>query len=523
MNSEQQAKSLNWAKHQKRWFGKWHLYVGIIAGAIVAFVGLTGSILVFQDDIDRALNPNLFEVIAQKQKLPVEDIVPLIKKNYPKIKIDYLLLNDVKNPNEAYSITNLKTNEQTFINPYNGKITGKRIYTSSFIRVVTELHRTLLIPVAGRYICGLASLCLLILTISGLRLWIPKKWKQLKTVLTVRFSGSFKRQNYDWHNSLGFYSSPFVAILSLTGFSITFSTLVIPLLFLLSGKSPQGVAKLLGAKSAWHAQANPLPLKDIVAAVKEKMPDGYIGGIAFPADKMGTYRLDVVSGNLPKVGKREMLVVDQYTGKTLLNSRKDFPNVGNAYLSWLTPIHYGSFGGRPTQVIAIIAGLMPFALFITGFIIWWPRYKKQKKGKKHKTKESKLDEQAQSPTLVKDGKAEVIKAPLPKLGRYFLINFKSGFKYAAIILAISSIMGALYGLPSGIVIQPAIFVVAFSCVMVCLNFICALLSEIFNILFLVPFRKGSHKVTRYFALSAAFFICYLTVYIVLLNTGLEVF
>lgn len=523
MKSEPNSKKLNWAKHQKRWFGKWHLYIGIIAGAIVAFVGLTGSILVFQDEIDRALNPDLFEVIAQKQKMPVEEIVPLIKKNYPKLKIDYLMLNNFKNPNEAYSVMNLKSNQETFINPYTGKMGGKRIHTSSFIHVVTELHRTLLIPVAGRYICGLASLCLLILTISGLRLWIPKKWKQLKSVFTVRFSGSFKRQNYDWHNSLGFYSSPIVAILSLTGFSITFSTLVIPLLFLLSGKSPKGVAQLLGAKSAWHAQAVPLPLTRIVAAVKEKMPEGYIGGIAFPANKTGTYRLDILSGNLPKQGKREMLVIDQYTGKVLLNSRKDFPNVGNAYLGWLTPIHYGSFGGRPTQVIALIAGLMPLALFITGFIIWWPRYQKQKRGKKHKKHQAAIAEISETPLTEKELKPAKIKMPLPKLGRYFMVNFKSGLKYALIILPISFVMGALYGLPSGIIIQPAVFVVAFSCVMVCLNFICALLSEMFNILFLLPFKKGSHKVTRYFALSTAFLVCYLAVYIVLLNTGLEIF
>jgi hypothetical protein len=279
----------------------------------------------------------------------------------------------------------------------------------------------------------------------------------------------------------------------------------------------------LGAKSAWHAQAVPLPLKQIVAAAKEKMPNGYIGGIAFPADKTGTYRLDVVSGNLPKVGKREMLIVDQYTGKVLLNSRKDFPDVGNAYLSWLTPIHYGSFGGRPTQIIAIIAGLMPLALFITGFIIWWPRYKKQKKGKKRKTNEAALDEALETPTVEKELKPAKIKTPLPKLGRYFLLQFKSGLKYAMIILPISFIMGALYGLPSGIIIQPVIFVMAFSCVMVCLNFICALLSELFNILFLLPFKKGSHKVTRYFALSTAFLVCYLAVYMLLLNTGLEVF
>ena len=218
-----------------------------------------------------------------------------------------------------------------------------------------------------------------------------------------------------------------------------------------------------------------------------------------------------------------MLVVDQYTAKTLLNSRSDFPNVGNAYLSWLTPIHYGSFGGRPTQVIAIIAGLIPLALFITGFIIWWPRYKKQKKGKKTKPKASAPDQLTETPVIEKEKMPAEPKATLPKLGRYFLLQFKSGLKYAVVILPISFIMGALYGLPSGIVIQPAIFVIAFSSVMVCLNFLCALLSELFNILFLLPFKKGSHKVTRYFALSTAFLVCYLAVYMLLLNTGLKVF
>ncbi|WP_029279647.1 PepSY domain-containing protein [Pedobacter borealis] len=58
IKSEQNPKRLSWAKHQKRWFGKWHLYVGIIAGAIVAFVGVIGSILVFQDEIDRGLKKN---------------------------------------------------------------------------------------------------------------------------------------------------------------------------------------------------------------------------------------------------------------------------------------------------------------------------------------------------------------------------------------------------------------------------------------------------------------------------------
>ena len=505
-------RALKWAKHQKRWFGKWHTYLGIIAGAIVAFVGVTGSILVFQDEIDRALNKELYEVMAQQERLTFDVLIPLVKKNYPKLQFNYIMAAKGGNPAEAYTVFNFKTDQQYFINPYNGKLSGKRIISSSFIRVVMELHRTLLIPAIGRYIVGIASLCLMILTISGLRLWLPKKWKQLKAVLTIKFSGKFKRQNYDWHNVLGFYSSPVIFMLSLTGFCITFSTLVIPLLFVFSGKNPAELQKAFGAKSVYQKNVSQMPLKQIIMGVGQQMPDARIGGLALPADKSGVYRFDMISGCLPKEGKREMISVDQYTGKILLNSRRDFPNVGDAYLSWLTPIHYGSFGGLPTQILALIGGLIPLALFITGFIIWWPRFKKQR----HKKIKSKA--------ALSDGyiKQKEVKEKI-QLWQCFKIDLKRGLNYAVIIWPLTAIAGGLYGLISGIILQPAVFAIAFTCVMVSLNFVCALLAEIFNLLFLLPFKKGSLSITRYFSLSLSFFIVFIIGYIMVLNTGLKVF
>ena len=77
---------LQWAKHQKRWFGKWHVYLGIIAGLIIAIVGLSGRILVFQDEIDAALNKNLFEVEIKQQKIPLEKTILLVKEKYPQLR-----------------------------------------------------------------------------------------------------------------------------------------------------------------------------------------------------------------------------------------------------------------------------------------------------------------------------------------------------------------------------------------------------------------------------------------------------
>lgn len=365
----------NIARHQKRWFARWHLYLGLGAGVIVAIVGLTGSILVFRDEIDQALNPALLRVEPRGLKLSFDRIVPLIKAQRPALKFQYLY-DEQGLPDTPYQLYETKTRSQVYVDPYSGRILGERNYESSFIGFTLRLHRTLLIPAAGRYLVGLSALTLLILTISGLRLWIPKKWKQLRAGLTVNFRAGFKRQNYDWHNVLGLYSAPVVSLLSLTGFCITFSAAVIPVLFLLSFQSPKSLSNLLNPKSAWQKGAKPVPLSEVLATGLQAVPGSTVRGLFIPDTVTGAYRIDLSSPGKPKSGERDLVIVDQFTGKILFNTRTELPNIGRAYLSWLTPVHYGTFGGRPTQVLALIGSFMPFVLCVTGFIIWYPRWKK---------------------------------------------------------------------------------------------------------------------------------------------------
>jgi uncharacterized iron-regulated membrane protein len=520
-----------WGKHQKRWFGKWHLYLGIIAGLIVAVVGITGSILVFRDEIDSALNPSLFHALKAQRRLPLQEVMPLVERRYPQLQYHYIYAPD-KSPTSTYQLYNYKTGEQYFINPYTGETCGKRLFESGFVETVTDIHRTLLIPVAGRYIVGLSSLVLLILTITGLRLWIPGKWQHLKAVLTVNFKAGAKRQNYDWHNVVGFYTAPVVSLLSLTGFCITFSILVIPLLFTLSGKPPQGAAQLLGAKSVYTPHAQRLPLRSVVAIAAREMPGSTVAGVALPADSTGNFRLDMKTAGLPRTGKREMLIVDQYSGKILLNSRRDFPGVANAYLSWLSPIHFGDFGGLPTQVLAIIGGLAPAVLFVTGFIIWYPRWKKQRNKKQPVVAAAGvftgeyLQEAEEDSTLLLRKHRQQTAAPVTAaqpVWHYFGYSLKKGLIYGGWCIVTGAVMGALYGVVSGIVVQPAVFTIAFCCTLVVANYLVALPCFLFHLLFLVPFKKGSRRLIRYFALSSGMLVVFVAAYCLLLNTGMKIF
>lgn len=492
-----------WAKHQRDWFAKWHLYLGLFAGVIISIVGITGSTLVFRDEIDAALNPTLYKVYASKSRLSIDEMLAKHYQETPHDTVTYIQWRDDQ-PASTYIFYIGNKSSQVFVNPYTGKKTGARLYSSGFTNVVMDLHRTLLIPTVGRYIVALSSLILLIMTITGLKLWIPKKWKYLKSVLTVNFKASAKRQNYDWHNTLGFYSAPVITLLTITGFFITFYLPAIVLVFSLSGKHPKEVADIFQKKSTYIAQKKPISITESLAIGHQYMPDGHIEGMTPPNDSTGVFRLDVRCPGVSKDGRREFIMIDQYSGKVLGDSRS-LPNVAQSILSWLIPIHLGTFGGLPTKILTAICGLVPAALFFTGFIIWWPRWKKQRKD------------------LEKPIKRQVPISVVPIGKNYFVYQLKYGFRYALYTIPIAFCCGALYGLIAGIILPPAVFAIIYMALLTVGNFIIALIVLIFQVIFLLPFKRSYRPIWKYFGISLSFLIVYVLMFALLMNTGLKIF
>ncbi|MDF2456743.1 MAG: PepSY protein [Cytophagaceae bacterium] len=105
---------------------------------------------------------------------------------------------------------------------------------------------------------------------------------------------------------------------------------------------------------------------------------------------------------------------------------------------------------------------------------------------------------------------------------YFIQNLRKGFQYALWFVGVGTLMGALYGLIAGIVLQPAAFMLAFLCVLVSANFVIALLTFIVHLI-LAIFKKGSRSLIRYFALSLSFFLVFFAVHCLLFATGMNIF
>ena len=367
------------AKHQKNWYGKWHTWAGITAGFVLIIVSLTGSLLVFENELDLYFNQEIFNFSKDQNKemLSFQTVSEKLKGERPEADVHGLF--QFEHHNQAYfAYLHDEAHTQLIINPYTGEVTTSRVYYDTLMGIIRKLHRTLLIPDVGRYLVGLSSLICLILMITGLRLWIPKQWKNLKARLGIKWGASAKRVNFDLHNSLGFYFSPVISIISITGVFITFSQFVFLILFLLSFQSPVSISKIYDQKSTYIEGAIPLSINSLQSIAEAQLPNSKLRGFNLPHDSVGTYSVNVWSPNASKVGNRSIYWLDQYSGEIVYSSEAKNLALGKMYVNWVTPLHYGTFGGLPTRILALLASLVCAVLFITGFIIWLPRWKKSK-------------------------------------------------------------------------------------------------------------------------------------------------
>jgi len=109
--------------HQKRWYLRWHLYLGLLAGGVIAIVALSGTVLTFRNEIDRWLNPALMEVEPQGEPLSIGTLVQKAQAQRPEWEIRGVFVQELDQPRLSYQVQVIGVKEQIFINSYTGSST----------------------------------------------------------------------------------------------------------------------------------------------------------------------------------------------------------------------------------------------------------------------------------------------------------------------------------------------------------------------------------------------------------------
>src|ERR1041385_4353741 len=114
-----------------------HRWLALVVGVILTATAISGSLLVFEGAIDRALNPGLWRVDpAGRATLPLDTLVARAEAALPKSKVGSIGIAPVSD--RAWTLN--AGGGTAFVDPYTGVIKGTRTQAQSQATLARRLH-----------------------------------------------------------------------------------------------------------------------------------------------------------------------------------------------------------------------------------------------------------------------------------------------------------------------------------------------------------------------------------------------
>jgi uncharacterized iron-regulated membrane protein len=364
-----------------------HLWLGLPAAGVYLVVALTGAILVYEKDLDRAWHPELWQLDATAPALPLDTLLPLAQASAPGY-----VLKEVRLTAGAGQPAEFRFDRGPHVrlDPATGALLGTRARGDSFFGLVERLHTNLVIGSVGKWIVTVSTVVLLVLLGTGLILWWPKQWRQFKGAVSLALDRKGRAFHFNLHNTLGFWSAIPLFAMALTGSIMAIKPL---------GAALQGGAREMRPPAALSDPALPAaPLAVIATHAAETFPGwqqlrlhapramtaspdnhdepAYAGKGKNPAQQ--TWRVEAVTAGTPHEHARSRAWLDPRTAAVLRVDRfADLP-LGARLRALARPLHDGSILGRPTQFIVFLGVLMLPVLSVTGVSLWWLKRRAQR-------------------------------------------------------------------------------------------------------------------------------------------------
>ena len=200
-----------------------HLVAGVLAGAIILIMSVTGVLLTYEKQLV-AWADGAVTVPPGAQRMPADALVAAVVRNTGASPTSLTISADP----ERWVLASVQ--QKTLrIDPYSGALAGESAPgTRRFFRSVTDWHRWLAMggdsrPL-GRSLTGWANVLFLFLTLSGLYLWMPRRWnwQHLRPVLWFRRAAAPKARDFNWHNVIGLWCAIPLALVIASAMPISF-------------------------------------------------------------------------------------------------------------------------------------------------------------------------------------------------------------------------------------------------------------------------------------------------------------
>ena len=205
-----------------------HRWIGLLTGPIILVLGLSGSALVYREELGAALDGRPPAVEPAVSIASLDAAVASVRARYPGAEPRAILLAPSAREPHRIELQWRGDRVEVWVDPYRGTVLGSRLPDRSVLMAVHRLHASLHMGRPGSAIVGVLGLLLLVEGATGLWLWPPATWQRRRAQLSRR-----RPRAGGVHGVLGALTLAVNGLLGLTGALLAFAAI--------TGGAPDGV------------------------------------------------------------------------------------------------------------------------------------------------------------------------------------------------------------------------------------------------------------------------------------------
>ena len=356
-----------------------HSWIGILVGALMYLVCLSGTLAVFYPEFERWEQPAAEEYLDYKPALVEKAYNEALSRSPAHEESETATADNehhkhmfVMLPTEKLPRTTVSSEESGWFVNQDGSLGG--VVAHEWTHLLINLHLYLHLPMSfGMIVVSLLGAMLCGLIVSGF-LAHPRIFKD---AFSLRLNGNSRLEQVDIHNRLSVWAAPFHLMIAITGAYF-------------------GLAMLIGAvtSSAFYGGDRAAQMADAFGAEPQlEQPEGEPLAIAKALQQMP----EIAPGTTPfyvtveDVGSPQqyMMIGAEHPGRMIYAEQYRFDSAGN-YLGKagfsdgevgkqvvfsVYRIHFGHFGGFAVKILYAILGLALTIVSVTGINIWLAKRK----------------------------------------------------------------------------------------------------------------------------------------------------
>ncbi|KAA0596533.1 putative iron-regulated membrane protein [Azospirillum lipoferum] len=369
-----------------------HLWVGLILCLPLVVLGITGSILVVDEELRGLIGDAPAKALADGPMQPVSAILAAARAAAPAgTQPGFLVLPE--EPGRPATVRLVAARERGGERPQGpqqgpqpglvGMLTIDPVSlvlvggadpaqaSGGFLRTVHLLHGNLLIrDRSGREVVGWLGVAMLVLGVSGLVLWWPRpgRWK---AAFTVKAGARGIRLHRELHGAVGIWSLLVFLIVSFSGVYLAFpQTLGAGVSSILPARDLRAAVTVQPVKGAV-----PIDVDRSVGLARAAMPEAALRSVSLPARPDQAYRIGLVPAGQAHGAPGATVFVDPWTAQVAEVRDPAGYSAGETVIAWQRPLHAGEGLGPVWKWAVFLSGILPPLFAVTGTLMWWLKRK----------------------------------------------------------------------------------------------------------------------------------------------------